>query len=203
MAREGTRGDAERHPMNSNNSLVLVKGIFLCTLVAACAAPLPPTQSSHGPGLPDPGTDEQYQVEFPEHGRGAVRYIHLTLGEDIARDCGLMRTHFEFDSAEPLPQDRLALRGLAECLDRPSFGDVQISLVGRADGRGNPAYNRKLGLRRAERVKSLLVTAGLSAARIRTSSRGADSAVGDDVQYSYGYDRRVDAAMVGETHAPR
>jgi outer membrane protein OmpA-like peptidoglycan-associated protein len=189
--------------MNALQSLLLVKGLFLCTLVAACSAPLPPTQSSLGPKLPDPGADKQYQVDFPEQGRGAARYVHITIGEDIARDCGFVRTHFAFDSAELLPQDHLALRGLAECLVRPRFGDVQLSLVGRADGRGNTAYNTGLGLRRAERVKSLLVTAGLAAARIHTSSRGAAGAIGDDVQYSYGYDRRVDAVILGEVHAPR
>lgn len=189
--------------MNTINSLLLVKGIFLCSLVAACSTPLTPKQSLLGPTLPDPGTDKQYQVQFPEHETGAARHIHIKLGEDIARDCGLVRTHFEFDSAEPLPQDRIALQSLADCLDQRRFGNVQISLVGRADGRGNTAYNTGLGLRRADRVKSLLVTAGISAHRIHTSSRGAAGAVGDDVEYSFGYDRRVDASIVGETHAPR
>jgi hypothetical protein len=38
--------------------------------------------------------------------------------------------------------------------------------------------------------------------RISTTSRGDVGAVGDDMLYSYGYDRRVDA-IVHVVHAPR
>jgi outer membrane protein OmpA-like peptidoglycan-associated protein len=161
-----------------------------------------PTQSRLLANLPDPGPDQEYQVIFPEESPGATRYIHLTLGEDIAAQCGLVRTHFEFDSADPLPQDQMVLKSLAECLDRPRYAGVQLALVGRADRRGRADYNAGLALRRAVRVKGLLVAAGMASARISTASRGDQGAVGDDVQYSFGYDRRVDA-VVGAVHAPR
>ncbi len=120
------------------------------------------------------------------------------------RDCGLVQTHFEFDSAEPLPQDKLVLRSLAECLDRPKYQGVTLSLMGRADVRGTSAYNDGLALRRAVRVKELLIVAGMKAERISTDSRGAHGAVGgEDLAFSYGYDRRVDASLVGLVHAPR
>lgn len=173
--------------MNSMKSILRVAGgLVLGTLMTACATPLPPTQSAAGPRLPDAGPTQQYHVAFPEEEAGATRYIHLTLGEDLAADCGLVRTHFEFDSSEPLAQDALALRGLAQCLDRPKYNGVQLSLVGRANRRGAPAYNEGLALRRAVRVKTLRVNAGMAADRISTASRGDRGAVGDDVQYSYG-----------------
>ena len=189
--------------MHSMISLVLVAGsITLGTLLTGCATPLPPTQTAAGPRLPDPGPTHEYHVRFPDEEGGATRYIHLTLGEDLAADCGLVRTHFEFDSSEPLAQDDLALKGLAQCLDRPKYTSVQLSLVGRADRRGATAYNQALALRRAIRVKKLLVDAGMTADRISTASRGDLGAVGGGVEYSYGYDRRVDA-LVQEIHAPR
>lgn len=189
--------------MSSMNPCLFTGALVLSTLVAACAAPLPPTQSSATAKLADPGPTRQYHVTFPDEGRGAARYIHLTLGEDLAKDCGLVQTHFEFDSAEPLPQDQLVLKALAACLDLPKYDGVQLALVGRADRRGTADYNEGLALRRAERVKALLMASGMTADRISTASRGDRGAIGgDDMQYSYGYDRRVDA-IVAVVHAPR
>jgi OmpA-OmpF porin, OOP family len=188
--------------MNALKSILLASGLALCALASACSAPLPPTQSTLGPPLPNPGPDKEYQVKFPDPGHGMARYILVTLGDDSARDCGLVRTHFELDSSEPVAQEQLAIRSLAACLDRPGLRDAQLSLVGRADTRGSAAYNVRLALRRAERVKSLLVLAGMATDRIRVSSSGERDAVGDDKQYSYGYDRRVDA-IIDVVHTPR
>jgi outer membrane protein OmpA-like peptidoglycan-associated protein len=189
--------------MKSMKSLLVTGGIILSTLLAACATPMTPVQSAAGPKLPDPGPDKQYQVEFPDPGHGMARYIGITIGDDIAKQCGLVQTHFEFDSAEPVPQDKVVLKSLAECLNQPKFNDVSLALVGRADGRGSETYNNSLGLRRAGRVKALLVDAGMSADRIKTSSRGDRGAIGDDMAVSFGYDRRVDAVEVGVVHAPK
>jgi peptidoglycan-associated lipoprotein len=180
-----------------------MKGLVLCALCSACAAPAPPTQGAREPKLPDPGPDREYKVEFPALRPGASRFIRLTLDEDLSRECGLVKAHFKFDSAEPLPQDQLELRSLAECIERPAFADVGLLLVGRADRRGDPAYNEKLGLLRAERVKQILIDAGVPADRIYPASRGASGAVGDDKLYSYGYDRRVDVQLLGVARAPR
>jgi outer membrane protein OmpA-like peptidoglycan-associated protein len=189
--------------MNAMKSSVYAAGFALCAAMAGCATPLPPTQSGRGPTLPDPGADKEYQVKFPDPGHGMARYIPITIGEDIARECGLVQTHFELDSAEPLPQDQLVLQALAACLNRPSFSDIRLSLIGRADRHGDAGYNLALGQRRAKRVKELLVAAGMSAERISTSSRGDIGAVGGDtLQFSYGYDRRVDA-VTDAVHAPR
>ncbi len=188
--------------MSSMKSCLLLAGGLALGALTACAAPLPPTQSAAGPRMPDAGPTHQYHVTFPEEEGGATRFIHLTLGEDLAADCGLSRTHFEFDSSEPLAEDQLALKGLAQCLDRPKYTGVQLSLVGRADRRGAAAYNEALALRRAVRVKKLLIDAGMAEARISTASNGDRGAVGGGVEYSFGYDRRVDA-LVETVHAPR
>jgi OOP family OmpA-OmpF porin len=113
-----------------------------------------------------------------------------------------VQTHFEFDSAEPLPQDKVTLQSLAACLDRSKYSDVQVSLVGRADRRGSPGYNEALAQRRADRVKKLLVDYGMNAGRIRTASNGDRGAVGGNfLEFSYGFDRRVDAKE-DVSHAP-
>ena len=162
-----------------------------------------PVQSGGTPKMPDPGPGKEYQVKFPDPGHGVARYIGIDIGADIAKECGPVQAHFEFDSAEPVPQDQVVLKALATCLDQPKLSDITLALVGRADGRGTDAYNNALGLRRAARVKALLVASGMADDRIKTSSRGDRGAIGDDMAVSFGYDRRVDAVEVGVVHAPR
>lgn len=189
--------------MNAIKLSLVASGFALFSLMAGCATPPQPIQAAREPRLPDPGADKEYKVQFPDPGRGVARYIGIDIGADIAKQCGLVQTHFEFDSAEPVPQDKIVLKGLAECLNQPQLSDITLSLIGRADGRGTVAYNQALGLRRANAVKTLLVEAGMAADRIQTSSRGDRGAIGNDMAVSFGYDRRVDAVEVGVVHAPR
>ena len=189
--------------MNAKKSFLFGGGFLLAALLAACNTPMAPVQSGRDPKMPDPGADKEYQVKFPDPGHGVARYIGIDIGADVANQCGLVQTHFEFDSAEPIPQDQVVLKALAACLEQPKLSDITLALVGRADGRGTDAYNNALGLRRASRVKDLLVGAGMKADRIKTSSRGDHGAIGNDMAVSFGYDRRVDAVEVGVVHAPR
>jgi outer membrane protein OmpA-like peptidoglycan-associated protein len=178
--------------------------LLLAAFTAACATPAPPIQAARGPELPDPGPSQEYKVKFPDLGRGKARYIALTLGGDVAGDCGSVKAHFEFDSDEPLPQDRAMLESAAECFNQPSIKDHQVLLVGGTDDRGSTAYNQMLGLRRAARVKDILTSAGVTATRIQVVSLGKSGAVGgDERRFSYGYDRRVDVGLLGVVHAPR
>jgi peptidoglycan-associated lipoprotein len=177
--------------------------LALPLVVAACAVS-PPVSPPKSDALPPPDADGQYRVVFPDEGHGKVRHIRATLGDDLAETCGLVRAHFDFDSADPLPEDRLYLRDVAECLNRPALRDKLIAVVGRADSRGDRAYNLALGRRRAEAVKQVLVDAGVPDRRALVASDGNRGAVGGDGKpYSFGYDRRVDVMLVGMVHAPR
>lgn len=183
----------------------LVK-LALCAGLALSGCVSEPLQSGKDAKLPDPGADKQYTVTWPEMGRGADRYIRLTIGDDVAADCKLVKPHFEFDSVETRPQDAVALRSLADCLNAEKHRDLSIQLIGRADPRGDAEYNRALGERRAEHIKRLLIREGVTAARIATTTRGESESVGSDeprADYSFGYDRRVDIKLVGAVHAPR
>ena len=193
--------------MKSMKSLSLASGLALFALAAGCAT-VEPGQSARGPTLPNPGADQEYQVNFPGPGRGAARYIGIAIDEDLSKSCGLMRTYFAFDSANVSPQDQATLRNVAECLVRLELEGLQLSIVGRADPRGKAAYNEDLALRRAESIKKLLIGAGVEENRISVASRGAADAVGtnqpDELDsYSYGYDRRVDVVLVGVPRTPR
>jgi outer membrane protein OmpA-like peptidoglycan-associated protein len=187
-------------------SLSLAAGLALLALAGGCASS-PPGKSGRGPSMPDPGADKEYQVNFPDPGHGMARYIRMTIDQDLSKSCGLMRTYFAFDSSKLTAEDQAALRDVAACLARPELKGSQLSIVGRADARGNTGYNAALGLRRAESVKKLLIGAGVAENRIGIASLGATDTVGTDddndlYSYSHGYDRRVDVVLVGVPRTP-
>ncbi|OGP11721.1 MAG: hypothetical protein A2055_00330 [Deltaproteobacteria bacterium GWA2_47_9] len=71
--------------------------------------------------------------------------------------------------------DKEILSALAELLLKNK--DANLLLEGHADDRGNSAYNLALGERRAQSAKEYLVTLGVSAARISTTSYGQEQQV--------------------------
>ncbi|WP_433926766.1 OmpA family protein [Sorangium cellulosum] len=179
-------------------------GALAVSLLSACAAPPAPAQSAVAePRMPNPGPDGVYKVEWPDLREGEDRFIGLTLGADIADVCRLPKANFAFDSAEPLPQEHLELRAVVDCLLSSNLRNARIELVGRADPRGTQAYNQDLSLRRAQRVKEILVAEGIPADRVTVRATGAAEAVGTQPMYSYGYDRRVDVVLVGIVHSPQ
>jgi len=147
----------------------------------------------------------EYRLDQPNASLpSAVRVITLDVGPDMAQTCGLTRTHFDFDSVEPLPQDRLELKEIAACLNRPANLTLAVELVGRTDAKGRVTYNVELGKRRAERVREVLITEGVAARRLSASSRGsAEALAASNGLFEEGFDRRVDIMLQGVSHAPR
>jgi outer membrane protein OmpA-like peptidoglycan-associated protein len=158
--------------------------------------------SSPAPELPDPGADGTYAVDWPDLGRDEDRYITIETGADTFETCRRISPKFPFDSARTRAQDRVQLRALATCLNHPEMADRTLLLVGRTDAEGGDAYNKDLGMKRAERIKELLVESGVAPARISVKSAGEMGAVGDKPEYSHGFDRRVDVTIIGGSHAP-
>jgi outer membrane protein OmpA-like peptidoglycan-associated protein len=81
---------------------------------------------------------------------------------------------FDFDKADILPKAEAVLGQVADLLRQKAKGGVRIE--GHTDGKGSPAYNQKLSVRRADAVKTWLlrqadlkrinfVTAGFGATR--------------------------------------
>lgn len=214
---EGVLGDpslarALRRERAEKTTMKLFQGIALVIAGAALGcAPSMLNQADTGPEIPVSKSVKEFnlQGEYRLNGPSSslpseVRVIKLELGPDMAATCGLTRTHFDFDSAEPLPQDRVELSEIAACLNRPAQAPLSVELLGRADAKGRAAYNLELGRRRAERVRELLIAAGVAASRLTVSSRGAIDAPGaPGGLYEEGFDRRVDILLKGVVHAPR
>lgn len=82
--------------------------------------------------------------------------------------------YFGFDQAVVQARGREVLARFGQVAQK-YYPDARITVEGFADPSGTEAYNRALGLRRAEAVKSLLVAGGMPTERIKTVSYGEDA----------------------------
>jgi outer membrane protein OmpA-like peptidoglycan-associated protein len=123
------------------------------------------------------------------------RITHVYIDVGLAEICGIAEaeTHFDYDSAELDRQAEARVEALGECFTSGPLRDRELVLVGHTDPRGSDAYNRELGMSRAESVAQALQREGVSPARIDLASRGAAKA-GDDPE-AWDDDRRVDVRL--------
>jgi peptidoglycan-associated lipoprotein len=120
----------------------------------------------------------------------------IAISDDVRRACGISDAdaYFAFDSAYVRPNDRVVLAKLAECFASGPLKGRTMQLVGHADPRGDDSYNWALGGSRADSVKKFVVSDGLSASKVSTSSRGEIDATGTD-EATWAKDRRVDVQI--------
>jgi OOP family OmpA-OmpF porin len=87
----------------------------------------------------------------------------------------LRGVHFDFDKAAIRPDARPILDEAARILnDNPN---LNVLVEGNTDNIGTKAYNMRLSQRRADAVKSYLVSRGVSASRLTTEGFGFDKPV--------------------------
>ena len=173
--------------------------MFIALPLLGCSR-APPKQAA--PVGLEPRADEQYgEFTWPEGMPPATRYIHLTLGEDARGECAHVQPHFQFDEHDLRVQDVEALKALAVCLNAEPFVDRTVDLIGRADRHGSDAYNERLGMSRAERVRQFLIEQGVDGSRLRVVTRGEREARANGL-HSHGWDRRVDVIVRGGVHRP-
>jgi len=124
--------------------------------------------------------------------------VHVS--EEIARACNLppvgTQASFDFDSAAIGEQDKDLLSAVARCLAEGPLKGRRVSLVGRADPRGEDEYNMALGGSRADSVRRFLNGLGVEDKRINATSRGEIDASGKDEE-GWTKDRRVDIELSG------
>lgn len=171
---------------------------------ASAAASLDSDERSDG--WPKPEFDEEGTYDMkegvPEY-EPAVPYTAITVPAPTGMDHALMvdpsladacelpkaRVYFETDSARLHDTDDRALRTLSKCLQESPLEGASLALFGHADPRGTDAYNRELGLERANAVAQALRELGVENARLRTYSRGEFEA--SDEPQEWPDDRRV------------
>ena len=80
--------------------------------------------------------------------------------------------YFELDKSDLAVDARAALTKDAEFLR--SYSQVHVSIEGHCDERGSTEYNLGLGQRRAEAAKNYLISLGIPADRMETTSWGKE-----------------------------
>ena len=121
---------------------------------------------------------------------------NINISDEIKKACGITDTEafFAYDSANIRAEDKAVLTKLANCFTTGPLKGREMRLVGHADNRGEEDYNMLLGQRRADNVKGAVVSAGMTAAKALTTSRGELDASGSD-DASWAKDRRVDIVL--------
>ena len=99
-------------------------------------------------------------------------------------------------SAELEPDALLALRSLGQALQSQELKNDRIQIMGHTDAKGSEAYNQKLSERRANAVRSLLVSIyDINSARLEAFGRGK-SELKDKDHPEDGINRRVEIRNV-------
>jgi peptidoglycan-associated lipoprotein len=174
------------------SSAILVVLALSLPLSVGCAANKPssppaaaPTQAAALPLPPAPADD-------------GIQTGGLHISEAIVRACGLKKAPappmFDFDSATLAEQDRMVLADVARCFSEGPMRGQSMSLIGRADPRGEDEYNMALGETRADTVERYLRDLGVAQERVSATSRGKIDAMGRD-EDGWAKDRRVDIEL--------
>jgi outer membrane protein OmpA-like peptidoglycan-associated protein len=102
---------------------------------------------------------------------------------------------FKHNSAELLPIARERLREVAAVL-REHEQDNQIVIAGHTDSRGSEEHNRQLSARRAQAVRTFLISEGVSESAVRAVGRGESEPIAsNDSAEGRANNRRVEIAI--------
>jgi peptidoglycan-associated lipoprotein len=122
----------------------------------------------------------------------------VRISDEIVRACGISapNAYFAFDSDHVRDDDAHVLEQVATCFSTGPLKGRTLKLVGHADPRGGSEYNDTLGQKRADSVRSYILTKGMDKSKAESTSRGAMDATGTD-DPTWARDRRVDV-MLGQ-----
>lgn len=96
-------------------------------------------------------------------------------GSDSGKIDGLVTVNFEYDKSALTADAKKKLQGNADWIKKNA--NVKVQVEGHCDNRGTIEYNLALGERRANSVKSYLVSLGVPAERLTTISYGEEKPV--------------------------
>ncbi|MGH7281669.1 MAG: OmpA family protein, partial [Polyangiaceae bacterium] len=109
---------------------------------------------------PHDAKDEDGEPSAEDVGPNGVETPSLHISSAVAKACGITKTatssSFDFDSVELSDADRGVLTEIAKCMTMGPMRGKQVSLIGRADPRGEDEFNMTLGSARAASVYEYL-----------------------------------------------
>jgi peptidoglycan-associated lipoprotein len=167
--------------------------------LAACESNTP-TPKVEGTKIDD-AANRKKPVDKPKTDDDKSR---LSVDADVKQVCGIKdvkqiptlgeQPKFDFESYELTADEKQVLDQVAECLLRGALKGKSVTLVGRADSRGEHEFNMSLGAYRASAVKNYLGQKGVEHTRMKETSRGAIDATGTE-ESGFREDRRVDITL--------
>jgi peptidoglycan-associated lipoprotein len=169
--------------------------LVLGTALGCGSDPPPPPKTAEAPkpqlDTPKPAAKTNNPKPDDDASKG-----NINISDEIRKACGITdaEAFFAYDSANIRAEDKAVLTKLATCFTTGPLKGREMRLVGHADNRGEEDYNMLLGQRRADNVKGAIVSAGMTAAKALTTSRGELDATGAD-ESSWAKDRRVDIVL--------
>ena len=123
--------------------------------------------------------------------KGGVTQSKVTLQAD---------TLYDFNKADLKPEGKATLDQIAKDMNKMKL-EVVIA-VGNTDSVGTDAYNMALGMRRAQSVKTYLVSKGIDGSRVYTESKGKSNPVASNATAEgRAKNRRTDIEVVGTVKA--
>jgi len=131
----------------------------------------------------------------PYHGASVAISGDILAACNIVLDKVDTAPKFDFDDSSLPQQDRSVLDQVATCVTTGPLRGRSLSLVGRADPRGEVEYNFALGEHRADSVVNYLAQLGVGKDKMRETSRGKLDATGTEEE-GWARDRRVDVALL-------
>lgn len=158
----------------------LALGLAACALVAGCKGKQ--TQSNEN-------------IETSPTGGSSTAIDSSALnfdpmGSDSGKINGLVSVHFGYDKSSLDASAKKEIAQNVEWMKKNASAKVQIE--GHCDARGTIEYNVALGERRANAVKSYMVSLGVAADRLSTISYGKEKPlVNGDTEEAYAKNRRA------------
>ena len=168
---------------------------FVASTVLACACAVAQAQghASVSFGKRAPTVEELKKAFAPEPKSSALMSMGLSSPVKKTIDMELL---FGFGSAEILPKVKGQLGAIGEFMQTAQLGPGEFLIEGHTDAVGVPEGNRVLSERRAQSVKTFLVTQyKVSPAVIGTAGRGSDQ-LKDAQNPASEANRRVEFSMM-------
>jgi peptidoglycan-associated lipoprotein len=146
-------------------AVVMLLGVGCASRSAQVSAP--------APGATGPSAEELRAREEAERRRRIAESQLASRPAAVTPGASVMdAVYFEFDQATLSEMAKDTLVRNSHWLREN--GQVRVQLEGNADERGTPEYNLGLGERRAEAVKSYLMSLGVEGSRLSTISYGEE-----------------------------
>jgi OOP family OmpA-OmpF porin len=163
------------------------QAIALCDPELVAAAAPPPPAPVAAPAPPPPVVAQPAPLPLPQPVTEKVTYA-----ADV---------FYDFDKAVLKPEGKASLDELAGKVKAVAL-EVIIA-IGHTDSIGGDQYNQQLSVRRAEAVKTYLVSKGIDPNRIYTEGRGEREPIADNrTDAGRAKNRRVGTEIVGTRQRP-